>query len=48
MREFIVEISTTIRDGTAPAEVDRRCAAEAVRQGACDERTPRPPMAADR
>ncbi|GAB7184658.1 muconolactone delta-isomerase [Kitasatospora sp. Ki12] len=31
MREFLVEITTTVPDGTAPAEVDRRRAAEAVR-----------------
>ena len=31
MREFLVEITTTIPDGTRVAEVDRRRAAEAVR-----------------
>jgi muconolactone D-isomerase len=31
MREFLVEITTTVPDGTDPAEVDRRRAAEAVR-----------------
>jgi muconolactone D-isomerase len=31
MREFIVEITTTIPEGTDPAEADRRRAAEAVR-----------------
>lgn len=31
MREFLVEITTTIPEGTDPAEVDRRRAAEAVR-----------------
>jgi muconolactone D-isomerase len=31
MREFLVEITTTIPEGTEPAEVDRRRAAEAVR-----------------
>lgn len=31
MREFIVEITTTVPEGTDPAEVDRRRAAEAVR-----------------
>ncbi|MFI1073714.1 muconolactone Delta-isomerase family protein [Streptomyces puniciscabiei] len=31
MREFLVEITTTIPGGTAPDEVDRRRAAEAVR-----------------
>lgn len=31
MREFLVEITTTIPDGTEPAEIDRRRAAEAVR-----------------
>lgn len=31
MQEFLVEISTTIPDGTEAAEVDRRRAAEAVR-----------------
>jgi muconolactone D-isomerase len=31
MREFLVEIVTTIPEGTDPAEVDRRRAAEAVR-----------------
>lgn len=33
MKEFLVEITTTIPEGTAPAEVDRRRAAEAVRAG---------------
>lgn len=31
MREFLVEITTTVPEGTDPAEVDRRHAAEAVR-----------------
>src|SRR5258708_31392192 len=31
MREFLVELTTTIPEGTDPAEVDRRRAAEAVR-----------------
>ncbi|MGI5412825.1 muconolactone Delta-isomerase family protein [Streptomyces chartreusis] len=31
MREFLVEITTTVPEGTDPAEVDRRRAAEAVR-----------------
>ncbi|MET7452913.1 muconolactone Delta-isomerase family protein [Streptomyces sp. NPDC005574] len=31
MREFLVEITTTVPEGTAPDEVDRRRAAEAVR-----------------
>ncbi len=31
MREFLVEITTDIPEGTEPAEVDRRRAAEAVR-----------------
>jgi muconolactone D-isomerase len=31
MKEFLVEISTTIPEGTESAEVDRRRAAEAVR-----------------
>jgi muconolactone D-isomerase len=31
MREFLVEITTTIPEGTDPAEADRRRAAEAVR-----------------
>ena len=31
MREFLVEITTTIPEGTEQAEVDRRRAAEAVR-----------------
>ncbi|MEZ0064510.1 muconolactone D-isomerase [Streptacidiphilus sp. MAP12-20] len=31
MNEFLVEITTTVPDGTAPDEVDRRRAAEAVR-----------------
>ncbi|NKE61742.1 muconolactone delta-isomerase [Lentzea sp. PSKA42] len=31
MREFIVEITTTIPDGTSRSEVDERRAAEAVR-----------------
>ncbi|MEV7323410.1 muconolactone Delta-isomerase family protein [Streptomyces sp. NPDC093970] len=33
MREFLVEITTTIPEGTAQEEVDRRRAAEAVRAG---------------
>jgi muconolactone D-isomerase len=33
MQEFLVEITTTIPEGTAQAEVDRRRAAEAVRAG---------------
>lgn len=31
MREFLVEITTTVPEGTDPAEVDARYAAEAVR-----------------
>lgn len=31
MREFLVEITTTVPEGTDPAEVQRRRAAEAVR-----------------
>lgn len=31
MREFLVEITTTVPEGTDPAEVERRRAAEAVR-----------------
>lgn len=31
MREFLVEITTTVPDGTGQDEVDRRRAAEAVR-----------------
>ncbi|MFF4818929.1 muconolactone Delta-isomerase family protein [Kitasatospora sp. NPDC001309] len=31
MREFLVEITTTVPEGTPAAEVDRRRAAEAVR-----------------
>ncbi|MDX2704516.1 muconolactone Delta-isomerase family protein [Streptomyces sp. PA03-6a] len=31
MKEFLVEVTTNIPDGTDPAEVDRRRAAEAVR-----------------
>ncbi|MFG1671708.1 muconolactone Delta-isomerase family protein [Streptomyces sp. Y7] len=31
MREFLVEITTTVPEGTDPKEVDRRRAAEAVR-----------------
>ncbi|HWG27756.1 muconolactone Delta-isomerase family protein [Actinospica sp.] len=31
MKEFLVEITTTIPEGTDPAEVDRRRAAEALR-----------------
>ena len=31
MKEFLVEITTTVPDGTDPAEVDRRRTAEAVR-----------------
>ncbi|MGW3917655.1 muconolactone Delta-isomerase family protein [Streptomyces sp. NPDC005070] len=31
MKEFLVELTTTAPEGTAPAEVDRRRAAEAVR-----------------
>ncbi|MGJ3561469.1 muconolactone Delta-isomerase family protein [Streptomyces sp. INA 01156] len=33
MQEFLVEITTTIPEGTSQAEVDRRRAAEAVRAG---------------
>ncbi|MDQ0841416.1 muconolactone Delta-isomerase family protein [Streptomyces sp. V1I6] len=33
MREFLVELITTVPDGTDPAEVDRIRAAEAVRAG---------------
>jgi muconolactone D-isomerase len=33
MREFIVEITTTVPDGTPQSEVDARRAAEAVRAG---------------
>ncbi|WP_081236024.1 muconolactone Delta-isomerase family protein [Streptomyces viridosporus] len=33
MREFLVELTTTIPEGTDPAEVDRVRAAEAVRAG---------------
>ena len=33
MQEFLVEITTTVPEGTDPAEVDRRRAAEAVRAG---------------
>ncbi|MET8537740.1 muconolactone Delta-isomerase family protein [Streptomyces sp. NPDC005065] len=33
MREFLVEITTTIPEGTTQDEVDRRRAAEAVRAG---------------
>ncbi|RAG82166.1 muconolactone delta-isomerase [Streptacidiphilus pinicola] len=33
MNEFLVEITTTIPEGTEEAEVDRRRAAEAVRAG---------------
>ncbi|KUN76054.1 muconolactone Delta-isomerase family protein [Streptomyces griseoruber] len=33
MREFLVEITTTVPEGTAQDEVDRRRAAEAVRAG---------------
>jgi muconolactone D-isomerase len=31
LKEFLVEITTTVPDGTDPAEADRRRAAEAVR-----------------
>jgi len=31
MKEFLVELATTVPEGTDPAEVDRRRAAEAVR-----------------
>ncbi|MGR6974133.1 muconolactone Delta-isomerase family protein [Streptomyces cynarae] len=31
MKEFLVELTTTVPEGTEPAEVDRRRAAEAVR-----------------
>ncbi|MFE2985967.1 muconolactone Delta-isomerase family protein [Streptomyces sp. NPDC059262] len=31
MNEFLVELTTTVPEGTDPAEVDRRRAAEAVR-----------------
>ncbi|MFD8423074.1 muconolactone Delta-isomerase family protein [Streptomyces sp. NPDC059668] len=33
MREFLVEITTTIPEGTGQDEIDRRRAAEAVRAG---------------
>jgi muconolactone D-isomerase len=33
MQEFLVEITTTIPDGTDPADVDARRAAEAIRAG---------------
>ncbi|SDY19991.1 muconolactone delta-isomerase [Saccharopolyspora shandongensis] len=33
MKEFLVELTTTVPEGTAPAEVDRRRAAEVVRAG---------------
>jgi muconolactone D-isomerase len=33
MKEFLVELVTTVPDGTAPAEVERRRAEEAVRAG---------------
>jgi muconolactone D-isomerase len=33
MRDFLVEITTTVPEGTSPREVDRRRAAEAVRAG---------------
>ena len=33
MREFLVEITTTVPDGTSQDEVDRRRAAEAVHAG---------------
>lgn len=33
MREFLVELTTTVPEGTDPAEVDRVRAAEAVRAG---------------
>lgn len=33
MREFLVEITTTVPEDTDPAEVDRRRAAEAARAG---------------
>ncbi|MBF9070721.1 muconolactone Delta-isomerase family protein [Streptacidiphilus fuscans] len=31
MREFLVEITTTVPEGTSPSELDQRHAAEAVR-----------------
>ncbi|MEU2109289.1 muconolactone Delta-isomerase family protein [Streptomyces sp. NPDC019507] len=33
MKEFLVELTTTVPEGTGPAEVARRRAAEAVRAG---------------
>lgn len=33
MQEFLVGLTTTVPEGTDPAEVDRRRAAEAVRAG---------------
>ncbi|WP_209439617.1 muconolactone Delta-isomerase family protein [Streptomyces flaveolus] len=33
MKEFLVVLTTTVPEGTDPAEVDRRRAAEAVRAG---------------
>ncbi|MGW6896690.1 muconolactone Delta-isomerase family protein [Streptomyces sp. NPDC054919] len=33
MKEFLVELTTTVPEGTEQAEVDRRRAAEAVRAG---------------
>ncbi|MCW3820496.1 muconolactone Delta-isomerase family protein [Micromonospora sp. DR5-3] len=33
MKEFLVELTTTVPEGTDPAEVGRRRAAEAVRAG---------------
>ncbi|GAA3825660.1 muconolactone Delta-isomerase family protein [Streptomyces chiangmaiensis] len=33
MKEFLVALVTTVPEGTGPAEVDRRRAAEAVRAG---------------
>jgi muconolactone D-isomerase len=33
MKEFLVEITTSVPEGTDPAEVERRRAAEAVRAG---------------
>jgi muconolactone D-isomerase len=38
MREFLVEITTNIPEGTDSAEVDRRRAAEAVRENELRER----------
>ncbi|MEV5544306.1 muconolactone Delta-isomerase family protein [Saccharopolyspora shandongensis] len=33
MKEFLVELTTTVPEGTDPTEVDRRRAAEAIRAG---------------